>query len=139
MELARLRSYVDALLAPGEVVPKTAPEVEENEVVMSALFGDTMPPPDPSPAGKRHHSSEHTYETDEARRERKRERQELAVAQRQSIVDEELRQHGACEIRVGPSGSRSTTEGVTTIAKGVTDDVPITDPASSWKSDPPTS
>ncbi|WMV46721.1 hypothetical protein MTR67_040106 [Solanum verrucosum] len=56
MELARLRSDVDALLSPAETVSKTAPEVE---VVMTSLFGDTMPPLDPSCAtGKRHRSSD---------------------------------------------------------------------------------
>uniref|UniRef100_M1DAF8 Integrase core domain containing protein n=1 Tax=Solanum tuberosum TaxID=4113 RepID=M1DAF8_SOLTU len=50
MELARLCSDVDALISPTEVVLETEPEVEDDEVVMSTLFGDTMPPPDPSHA-----------------------------------------------------------------------------------------
>uniref|UniRef100_M1D8L4 Integrase core domain containing protein n=1 Tax=Solanum tuberosum TaxID=4113 RepID=M1D8L4_SOLTU len=81
MELARLRSDVDALLSLDEVVPETIPGVEEDEVVMSAFFGVTMPPPDPSrAAGKRHCSSEHTFDADEARRARKRKRQQFEKA-----------------------------------------------------------
>ncbi|WMV46732.1 hypothetical protein MTR67_040117, partial [Solanum verrucosum] len=79
--LTRIRSDVDALLTPAEVVRDTAPEVEEDEVVMSALFGDTMPPPNPSrAAGKCYHSSEHNADTDEARRSRKKEWHELVTA-----------------------------------------------------------
>ncbi|WMV08762.1 hypothetical protein MTR67_002147 [Solanum verrucosum] len=47
-KLASLCADVDALLAPPEVVPKCEPEVETDEAVMTELFGDTMPPPDPS-------------------------------------------------------------------------------------------
>uniref|UniRef100_M1DNT2 Integrase core domain containing protein n=1 Tax=Solanum tuberosum TaxID=4113 RepID=M1DNT2_SOLTU len=65
-ELAKLRSDVDALLTPLNTVPEVAPTTEENEVVMIALLGDTMPPPDPShDVGKRHHF-DHTSDTEEA-------------------------------------------------------------------------
>ncbi|WMV41758.1 hypothetical protein MTR67_035143 [Solanum verrucosum] len=47
-ELARLRADVDALLALIKSIPEPAPEVEKDEVVMSTLFGDPMPPPDTS-------------------------------------------------------------------------------------------
>uniref|UniRef100_M1DJD1 Integrase core domain containing protein n=1 Tax=Solanum tuberosum TaxID=4113 RepID=M1DJD1_SOLTU len=54
--------------APIETVPEAASEVEEDEVVMTALFGDIVPPPDPSrTAGKCHRSSDHTSDADEAR------------------------------------------------------------------------
>uniref|UniRef100_M1DQ52 Integrase core domain containing protein n=1 Tax=Solanum tuberosum TaxID=4113 RepID=M1DQ52_SOLTU len=136
-ELARLRSNVDALLAPNETVPKTTPEVEKDEVVMTTFFGDIMPPPDPSrAAGKRHCSSDHTSDTEEVQRAKKRECQQLEAAQRRSIIDEELRQQRAQEIDVGPSGLRSTTNGVSTIDEGATDGVPIADPAGSGKLDP---
>uniref|UniRef100_M1DEU1 Polyprotein protein n=1 Tax=Solanum tuberosum TaxID=4113 RepID=M1DEU1_SOLTU len=71
--IAELRKDVDYL--KSTVIPETSPAVEEDEVVMSSLFGDTMPPLDPSCAvGKSHCSSEHTSDTDEARWSRKRER-----------------------------------------------------------------
>ncbi|WMV58828.1 hypothetical protein MTR67_052213 [Solanum verrucosum] len=73
-ELASLCSDVASLLAPIETVSEAAPKIEEDEVVMTALFGDTVPPPDPSrTAGKHHHSSDHTSNANEAQRARKRE------------------------------------------------------------------
>uniref|UniRef100_M1DBG1 Integrase core domain containing protein n=1 Tax=Solanum tuberosum TaxID=4113 RepID=M1DBG1_SOLTU len=75
-ELARLRADVDALLDPAESVPEPAPEVEKDEVVISALFGETMPPSDTSrAAGKCHHSSVLTSDMEEARRVKKKERE----------------------------------------------------------------
>uniref|UniRef100_M1DKD1 Integrase core domain containing protein n=1 Tax=Solanum tuberosum TaxID=4113 RepID=M1DKD1_SOLTU len=66
-ELASLRADIDALLSPTETVTEVEPVVEEDEVVMTALFGDIMPPLDPSyVAGKRHYS-DHTSNTEEAR------------------------------------------------------------------------
>uniref|UniRef100_M1DVY0 Integrase core domain containing protein n=1 Tax=Solanum tuberosum TaxID=4113 RepID=M1DVY0_SOLTU len=41
-KLAKLCADVDAILAPAEVVPKTTPKAKEDEVVMSALFGDLL-------------------------------------------------------------------------------------------------
>uniref|UniRef100_M1DP31 Integrase core domain containing protein n=1 Tax=Solanum tuberosum TaxID=4113 RepID=M1DP31_SOLTU len=55
-------------------------------------FGDTMPPPDLSRVTKKCHRSNHTSDTEEARRLKKTERQQLETAQRQSIIDEERRQ-----------------------------------------------
>uniref|UniRef100_M1DEU9 Integrase core domain containing protein n=1 Tax=Solanum tuberosum TaxID=4113 RepID=M1DEU9_SOLTU len=49
-ELSKLRSDVDTLLASTETVPEVAPVAEEDGVMMTALFGDTIPPPDPSRA-----------------------------------------------------------------------------------------
>ncbi|WMV37857.1 hypothetical protein MTR67_031242 [Solanum verrucosum] len=72
-ELARLRSDVDALLDPAKTVLETTHVDEADDVVMTTLFGDTMPPPDPSHvAGKHHRSSDHTFDTEEARRAKKR-------------------------------------------------------------------
>uniref|UniRef100_M1DYI7 Integrase core domain containing protein n=1 Tax=Solanum tuberosum TaxID=4113 RepID=M1DYI7_SOLTU len=139
-ELVRLRVDVDELLTLVVLVLDTAPEVEEDEVVMFALFGDSMPPPDTScTTGKCHRSSEHTSDTDEAQWVRKRERGDLVAAQRQSIVDEEMRKQRAREIGVGPSGSKSTIEGIPTVDEGTTDGVPIADPAGSGKPDQPVS
>uniref|UniRef100_M1DMW6 Integrase core domain containing protein n=1 Tax=Solanum tuberosum TaxID=4113 RepID=M1DMW6_SOLTU len=113
MELYRLRSDVDAFLALAETILEAAPKVADDEVVMMALFSDTMPPPDPScMAGKHHHSSNHTSDTKEQR---------------------------AQEIDVGPSDSRNTIDGVPTIDEGTTDGVPMTDLAGSEKSNPPAS
>uniref|UniRef100_M1DXK1 Integrase core domain containing protein n=1 Tax=Solanum tuberosum TaxID=4113 RepID=M1DXK1_SOLTU len=47
-ELAGLRADVATLLAPTKTERKSAPAVPEDEVVMTALFGDTMQPPDSS-------------------------------------------------------------------------------------------
>uniref|UniRef100_M1DNG6 Integrase core domain containing protein n=1 Tax=Solanum tuberosum TaxID=4113 RepID=M1DNG6_SOLTU len=44
-KLARLWADVDALLSPAKVVPECTPEVKEDEVVMTFLFGDTMRQP----------------------------------------------------------------------------------------------
>ncbi|WMV25868.1 hypothetical protein MTR67_019253, partial [Solanum verrucosum] len=99
IKLARLRADVDALLAPAKFIPEPAHEVEDDEVVMSALFGDTVPPPDLSQAsGKRHSSFVHTSDDKEARRAKKRERQEIEAAQRHSLFDEELHLRRAREI-----------------------------------------
>uniref|UniRef100_M1DJ30 Integrase core domain containing protein n=1 Tax=Solanum tuberosum TaxID=4113 RepID=M1DJ30_SOLTU len=65
-ELASLPIDVSSLLAPIETVSEDAPEVEVDEVVMTVLFGDTVPPPDPSRTTGRHNSSEHTSDADEA-------------------------------------------------------------------------
>uniref|UniRef100_M1DEJ7 Putative plant transposon protein domain-containing protein n=1 Tax=Solanum tuberosum TaxID=4113 RepID=M1DEJ7_SOLTU len=76
MELDRLCFNVDVLLAPVEAVPETAPMVEADDLVLSALFGDKIPAPDPSCAtGKHTRSSDYTSDADEARRARKNERQ----------------------------------------------------------------
>lgn len=67
-ELARLCYDVDALLAPTEAVPKTAPVEEVDEVVLSSLFGDEIPVPYPSrAAGKRSLSSDQSFDPDETR------------------------------------------------------------------------
>ncbi|WMV59042.1 hypothetical protein MTR67_052427 [Solanum verrucosum] len=61
---ADLANFVEQI----ETIPEDAPTVEEDEVVMTALFDDTMPPPDTSrAAGKHHHPSDHTIDTKEAR------------------------------------------------------------------------
>ncbi|WMV45470.1 hypothetical protein MTR67_038855 [Solanum verrucosum] len=67
MELASLRADVDVLLAPSEIAPEGAPTVEKDEVVVTALFGDTMPPPDSSRVAGKRHCSNHTFDTKEAR------------------------------------------------------------------------
>uniref|UniRef100_M1DUR4 Integrase core domain containing protein n=1 Tax=Solanum tuberosum TaxID=4113 RepID=M1DUR4_SOLTU len=91
-KLARLRFDVDALLAPAETVLEAEPMDEANDMMMTALFGDTMPPPDPTPAaGNCHRFSDHNFNTEEARRPIKKELQKLEASQRQSIIDEELR------------------------------------------------
>uniref|UniRef100_M1D987 Integrase core domain containing protein n=1 Tax=Solanum tuberosum TaxID=4113 RepID=M1D987_SOLTU len=77
MELASLRAKVDALLAPTDIVPESAPAVPEDEVVMTDLFGDTMPPSDSSCVVGKSHRSDHTSDTEEARRLRKKENHQL--------------------------------------------------------------
>uniref|UniRef100_M1DI86 Integrase core domain containing protein n=1 Tax=Solanum tuberosum TaxID=4113 RepID=M1DI86_SOLTU len=137
IQLTKLWSDVDFLLATAEAAPDPPPMDEANDVVMTALFSDTIPPPYPSHvAGKRHLSSDHTSYIEEAWRAKKREQQRLEAALRQSIIDEELRQHRAREIDVSPSGSKSTTDGVPSIDEGTIDGVPVTDPAGFWENGP---
>ncbi|WMV49599.1 hypothetical protein MTR67_042984 [Solanum verrucosum] len=47
MTLARLRADVDAFAATIEGVPEPTLEVEADDIVLSALFGDEMPLLDP--------------------------------------------------------------------------------------------
>lgn len=46
MELASLCADVVALLAPSEPAPEETPVAEEDDVVMTALLVNSMPPPD---------------------------------------------------------------------------------------------
>uniref|UniRef100_M1DXG5 Integrase core domain containing protein n=1 Tax=Solanum tuberosum TaxID=4113 RepID=M1DXG5_SOLTU len=98
------------------IVPETAPMDEADDKVMTALFGDTMPPPDPSRATRNcHRSSDHTSDTEEAQWARKRERQQFEAAQ------------------------RSTTDGVLIVDKRATEGIPCVDLVGSEKPDPPAS
>uniref|UniRef100_M1DUW8 Integrase core domain containing protein n=1 Tax=Solanum tuberosum TaxID=4113 RepID=M1DUW8_SOLTU len=54
------------VLGPVEKVPKSTPAVPEDEVAMTSLFGDTMPPPNSSRAAGKRHCSDHTSDTEEA-------------------------------------------------------------------------
>ncbi|WMV49736.1 hypothetical protein MTR67_043121, partial [Solanum verrucosum] len=78
-----LHNDVDALLAHAKTVAETAPVNAADDMVMTDLFGDSMLPPYPSRSvGKRHRSSNHTFDTKEARWARKREHQQFEAAQR---------------------------------------------------------
>uniref|UniRef100_M1DD33 Integrase core domain containing protein n=1 Tax=Solanum tuberosum TaxID=4113 RepID=M1DD33_SOLTU len=59
----------------GKGKGKSYPAVPEDEMVMTTLFGDTMQPPDSSRTAGRHPLSDHTFDTKETRRLRKKERQ----------------------------------------------------------------
>uniref|UniRef100_M1DBP6 Integrase core domain containing protein n=1 Tax=Solanum tuberosum TaxID=4113 RepID=M1DBP6_SOLTU len=83
-------------------------------------------------------------------RVRKRERQQIEVSRRASIVYEEMRQQRAREIGMGPSSGVSTTDGAvrvdesTTEGAGIVDGntingIPSVDLAGSGKPDPPAS
>ncbi|KAK4717943.1 hypothetical protein R3W88_016281 [Solanum pinnatisectum] len=137
-ELANLHADVDGFLAPSDIAPEVAPAAEEDEMVMTDLFRDDMPPLVSSRAARKRHHSNHTSDTDEARRLKIKEFQQFEVAQRESILDEDMRQQRAREIDSGPSGLRSTTNGVPIVGKGATDGIPSVDPVSSGKLDPPT-
>uniref|UniRef100_M1DGN6 Uncharacterized protein n=1 Tax=Solanum tuberosum TaxID=4113 RepID=M1DGN6_SOLTU len=106
---------------------------------MSALFGNSMPPPDSSPAaGKRPHS-DHTADTEKAPRLSNKERQQFEEASRASILAEERRQHRDREMNIDPSGCVSTTKGASLFDESGTDGTPRVDPAGFGKPDPPTS
>uniref|UniRef100_M1DAT3 Integrase core domain containing protein n=1 Tax=Solanum tuberosum TaxID=4113 RepID=M1DAT3_SOLTU len=138
-ELASLRADVDAFLAPPETTLEATPTEKEDDEVMTALFGEGMPSPDSSRAAGKHHRSNHTSDADEAHRLQKKKHQQVAVAQKESILDKKRRQQQARGIGVGPSGSLRTTVGATLVGEGATDGVPSVDPAGSGKPNPPTS
>uniref|UniRef100_M1DA83 Integrase core domain containing protein n=1 Tax=Solanum tuberosum TaxID=4113 RepID=M1DA83_SOLTU len=123
-ELASLCADVAALLALTETEPESAPAVPEDEVLMTALFGNTMPPPDSSRTTGKCPRSDRTTDTEEARCLKKKECQQFEKAHRASILDEERTQQWAREVDIGPSGSLSTTEGATLVDESATDGVP---------------
>uniref|UniRef100_M1DHX7 Integrase core domain containing protein n=1 Tax=Solanum tuberosum TaxID=4113 RepID=M1DHX7_SOLTU len=121
-------------------VPEPTTKVEADDLELSELFGDEMPPLiPPRTTGKLTRSSEPTSDIDEARRAKKREWQQLEAAQQQSRFEEELRLQRAHEMAGGAYGSRATTDGGPTIVEGATEGVTIGDPAGSGKLNPPTS
>jgi len=64
-ELESLSADVDVLLAPLETEPESAPTAPVDDVVMSALYGDDMLPPDSSHAiGKRPRSGRTSDDTE---------------------------------------------------------------------------
>uniref|UniRef100_M1DC03 Integrase core domain containing protein n=1 Tax=Solanum tuberosum TaxID=4113 RepID=M1DC03_SOLTU len=71
--LARLHADVAALLAPIETEPESAPAVPEDEVVITTVFGNTMPPPDFSLTTRKCPRSDHTIDIEKARHLRKKE------------------------------------------------------------------
>uniref|UniRef100_M1DRZ0 Integrase core domain containing protein n=1 Tax=Solanum tuberosum TaxID=4113 RepID=M1DRZ0_SOLTU len=138
-ELTSLCAEVVALLDPTDTAPEAATTAEEDDVVMTTLFGHAMPPPDSSCVVGKRHCSDHTYDADEARRLKKKERKQFEVAQMDSILNEERRQQRVREVYVGPSGISSTTDDAPIVGEGTTDGVPSVDPTSSGKLDPPAS
>ncbi|WMV55076.1 hypothetical protein MTR67_048461 [Solanum verrucosum] len=74
-EMDSLRANVGALLGPAVEVPVSSPTVTGDDVVMTALFGDTMPPPYSSHTTRKRPLSGHTFDIEEARRLRKKERE----------------------------------------------------------------
>uniref|UniRef100_M1DCH1 Integrase core domain containing protein n=1 Tax=Solanum tuberosum TaxID=4113 RepID=M1DCH1_SOLTU len=85
------------------------------------------------------HHSDHISDTNEARILKKKERQQFAVTQRESILDKNRRHQRAREIDGGLSGISSTTDGAPIVGKGATDGIPSIDPAGSEKPNPPAS
>uniref|UniRef100_M1DIY3 Integrase core domain containing protein n=1 Tax=Solanum tuberosum TaxID=4113 RepID=M1DIY3_SOLTU len=149
-ELASLRANMGSILVPPESAPVAAPTEEVDTVVISVLFGDSMPPPDSSRAAGKRSRSDRTSNDAEAHRLRKKERQQIEEARRASIVDEELRQQLTREVGVGPSARVSTTEGAERVDERTTESakivdgsatngIPSVDPVGSEKPDPPAS
>ncbi|KAK4737437.1 hypothetical protein R3W88_001134 [Solanum pinnatisectum] len=160
-ELEGLHANIVVLLAPPETEPEYAPTTPGDDVMMSALFGDNMLPPDSSPIAGKRPCSGCTSDDVKAPRLRKRERQQTKVAQRASIIDEELRHQRANEVGVGTSARVSTTDGAKRVDVSTTDGVvrvdestteivgivdgsandgiPSVDPVGSGKPNPPTS
>uniref|UniRef100_M1DY87 Integrase core domain containing protein n=1 Tax=Solanum tuberosum TaxID=4113 RepID=M1DY87_SOLTU len=97
-ELAKLQADVDALTAPMEVVLEPTPKLDDDNVVLSVLEDEIPSLDPPCVAGKRIHTSGTTTDPEIEIRATKREKQQLAVAQQQSIINEELRQRRVMEL-----------------------------------------
>uniref|UniRef100_M1CY38 Integrase core domain containing protein n=1 Tax=Solanum tuberosum TaxID=4113 RepID=M1CY38_SOLTU len=67
-ELDSLCTDVAALLAPPETKPESSPTAPDDEVVMTALFGDAMPPPNYSRDVGKHPYSARTSDDVEPKR-----------------------------------------------------------------------
>uniref|UniRef100_M1D9P5 Integrase core domain containing protein n=1 Tax=Solanum tuberosum TaxID=4113 RepID=M1D9P5_SOLTU len=67
-KLASLRADVDTFLAPPDSAPEVAPTKEADTVVMYALFGNSMPPPNFSRVAGKLPRSDCTTDTEEAHR-----------------------------------------------------------------------
>ncbi|KAH0750729.1 hypothetical protein KY290_029961 [Solanum tuberosum] len=80
MELVILRADVDCFLSPSNIAPEVAPAAEEDELVMTDLFGDDMPPPDSSCATCKCHLSNHTSDADKAQRLKNKEHKQFEGA-----------------------------------------------------------
>lgn len=102
MEFDNLHAYVDTLLVILETEPEDTFIVQEDEFVMSALFGDSMPPQDFSHLTRKRQNSERSSYTEEIQRLKNKERQQLEEAQMASILLEEMKQYWVREIGVDP-------------------------------------
>lgn len=89
---------------------------------MTCHFDDTVPPAYPSRvAGKRHHSFIQKSDAEEIHQAKKRDRQKIEDDKKQSLFQEELCLHRACEMEfAGASDLRSTTWGVLLVDDGTT-------------------
>uniref|UniRef100_M1DFB2 Integrase core domain containing protein n=1 Tax=Solanum tuberosum TaxID=4113 RepID=M1DFB2_SOLTU len=138
-ELATLCADVAALLGPLETEPESSATAVEDNVLLTTLFDNVIPPPNSSCAAGKRHRSILTSDDAKVQRLRKNECQHLDKSTRMSLLDAERRQQRAREIGIGPSGSVNTTGGATFVDVGATDGVPTIDPAGSGKPDPPSS
>lgn len=90
MELAKLQVDIDI---QATAVPESALEDDADDIVLHALFGEDEPPFDPPHAFRKcTRTLRHTTYPEEERRAKKRKRQEIEVAHRQSLLNEEKRQ-----------------------------------------------
>uniref|UniRef100_M1DZ41 Integrase core domain containing protein n=1 Tax=Solanum tuberosum TaxID=4113 RepID=M1DZ41_SOLTU len=164
-----IRTKLDSLWADIDCIPvaptnepESRPTALADDIVLDALFReDTYEQPEPTRArGKRHHSSENSDTTEEAR-VKKRERQRTEQARKAYIIDEELRQQKVLESARGASSFvpvvevptveshdvsttdgavrmiDSTTEGDVIADVGTTEGGPNVAVAGSGKPDPP--
>uniref|UniRef100_M1DKP5 Integrase core domain containing protein n=1 Tax=Solanum tuberosum TaxID=4113 RepID=M1DKP5_SOLTU len=90
-ELSSLYADIDTLLpTPPKTELESAPNAPVDELVMTALFGNDMPPPDSSHAAGKGPCFGRTSDGAEAQRLKKNERQQLEEATRVLILDEEM-------------------------------------------------
>uniref|UniRef100_M1DC83 Integrase core domain containing protein n=1 Tax=Solanum tuberosum TaxID=4113 RepID=M1DC83_SOLTU len=86
-DLASLRADLDSLLSPPDSAPEATPTEGVETVVIYALFGNSMPPPDSSRAAGKWPRSSRTSDDAKAYRLRNKEQQQTEEARRASIVD----------------------------------------------------
>ena len=133
-----LRAYIDMILearVPESVAPSAKPA---EDIVMAALFATSEIPPPPL---REHAKSRKGREEDEAVA-RKKERHEMEVVRKASLVEEEERQMRARELAVKASSSRTVVIAVGTAdsvvdAEDTTEGVHITEVVGSGEPDQP--
>ena len=128
--MASFRADVCSILEMRGPELETALVELVEDTVPSAPFNSLTAPPEPRECAKSHRSS---FTTDgEDALAKKKERTDLEVARRASMIDKETRQMRARELAPGTSSSkheaieRSTTEGAE-IDVGTTEGVPTTE------------
>uniref|UniRef100_M1D9E8 Integrase core domain containing protein n=1 Tax=Solanum tuberosum TaxID=4113 RepID=M1D9E8_SOLTU len=147
VELANLRTDVDAILVAPTVEPQVAPTALADDTVLNVLFSRIAEKGlGPTHATGKRHCSSRTEEDKAQKRQRRQEKE----ARKASLFDEDLRQRRVRESAAGASSSAPvvevppvvrdvlcTTDGAMMDDMGTTEGDPAVVPASSGKSDPP--
>uniref|UniRef100_M1DLE2 Integrase core domain containing protein n=1 Tax=Solanum tuberosum TaxID=4113 RepID=M1DLE2_SOLTU len=121
-DIESLHVDITGLFSPPETELESIPMAPIDETVMSALFGDGMPPPVSSHTiGKRPRSSRASDET-EAGRSSKKEHHQTEAAQKASILTRSCDSSGrAREISISASNSVNTTNAAVRVDDSTTE------------------